>query len=89
MPGWPKPEQRWGRVGWRACRVAAVRIEESAEDRSWDGAEGGGMKERACRGRRTRGIGRESIALVREIPCLSFERRGGLQALPCRDLLAD
>jgi len=28
-------------VGWRACRVAAGRIGESAEDRSWDGAEGG------------------------------------------------
>jgi len=39
VPGWPKPEQRWGRVGWGACRVAAVRIGESAEDRSWDGAE--------------------------------------------------
>ena len=26
-------------MGWRACRVAAVRIGESAEDRSWDGAE--------------------------------------------------
>jgi len=29
----------WGRVGCRACRVAAVRVGESAEDRSWDGAE--------------------------------------------------
>jgi hypothetical protein len=39
VPGWPKPGQRWGRVGWRARRVAAVRIEESAKDRSSDGAE--------------------------------------------------
>jgi len=35
------------------------------------GAKKGRMKERGCRGRRSRGIGRESIALVREIPCLS------------------
>ena len=34
------------------------------------GPKKGRMKERACRGRRSRGIGRESIALVREIPCL-------------------
>jgi len=39
VPEWPKPGQRWGRVGWRACRVAAVQIGESAEDRSWDGVE--------------------------------------------------
>jgi len=39
VPVLPKPEQRWGRVGWRAFRVAAVRIGESAKDQSWDGAE--------------------------------------------------
>jgi len=41
------------------------------------GPKKGRMKERACRGRRSRDIGRESIALVREIPCLSLERMEG------------
>jgi len=35
------------------------------------GPKKGPMKERACRGRRSREIGRKSIELVREIPCLS------------------
>jgi len=35
------------------------------------GPKKGRMKELACRGRKSRRIGRESISLVREIPCLS------------------
>ena len=76
-------------MGWRACRVAAVQVEESAEDRSEDGAEeraneGTGLPWAKDEGHRA-GVHRAGSG----DPLPTFERRGGLQALPCRDLLAD